>query len=192
MRARAHACLPGLFLMTDADRMRDPLPVLETLAAGTGVILRHYEWPRAQRESLARAVAIRCASRRLRLFIAADPYLAQRVGAFGCHLPERLGGKLPAWRRLFPRLRWTIAAHGEKSMIRARTSAPDAIILSPVFTTRSHKSARTLGVLRFEAWARRSSVPVIALGGITGHTARRLAGSHAAGLAAISGLSVNG
>lgn len=66
--------------------------------------------------------------------------------------------------------------------VRARASA---ILLSPVFPTRSHPGARVLGPVRFLLLARRSPVPVIALGGMTKRRAARLP---VWGWAAIDGL----
>ena len=51
---------------------------------------------------------------------------------------------------------------------------PDAVLLSPVFRTRSHPEAATLGPLRFRLLAQRARMPVIALGGMNADTAQRL------------------
>ncbi|WP_343868577.1 thiamine phosphate synthase, partial [Caenispirillum bisanense] len=59
----------------------------------------------------------------------------------------------------------------------------DAALLSPVFPTRSHPGAATLGPWRFSLWAGAARLPVVALGGVTAATARRL--GHAAGTAGI-------
>jgi thiamine-phosphate pyrophosphorylase len=48
------------------------------------------------------------------------------------------------------------------------------VLLSPVFATRSHPGAATLGPVRFRLLAARSLVPVIALGGMDTRRARRL------------------
>ena len=66
-----------------------------------------------------------------------------------------------------------------------RGGRADALVLSPVFATRSHPGAPPLGPLRFRLLARQARVPVIALGGMT---ARRAAALGAA-WAAIDGLS---
>jgi thiamine-phosphate pyrophosphorylase len=59
-------------------------------------------------------------------------------------------------------------------------------MLSPVFATRSHPGAESLGQVRFRLLARFASVPVIALGGMT---RRRAAALEALRWAAIDGLS---
>ena len=50
----------------------------------------------------------------------------------------------------------------------------DAVLLSPAFPTRSHPDAPTLGPSRFRLLAAHARMPVIALGGMTAGTARRL------------------
>lgn len=62
----------------------------------------------------------------------------------------------------------------------------DAVLLSPVFPTRSHPGAPCLGPVRFRALAAHSLVPVIALGGVDEKRARQLGWPN---WAAIDGLS---
>ena len=50
----------------------------------------------------------------------------------------------------------------------------DAVLLSPVFATRSHPGAPSLGPLRFLLMAQKAALPVIALGGMTAQRAARL------------------
>ncbi len=76
-------------------------------------------------------------------------------------------------------------AHSLSEIAAAVRAGADAVLLSPVFATRSHPGARTLGPVRFLLLARQSPVPVIALGGMT---RRRAAALPVAGWAAIDGL----
>jgi thiamine-phosphate pyrophosphorylase len=80
----------------------------------------------------------------------------------------------------------TAAVHGRRGLARARRLRADAVLVSPVFPTRSHPGARALGPLRWAALARRAGRPAIALGGIGPGNAGRLP-RWAAGLAAIDG-----
>lgn len=185
-RTRAQA-FPGLILMTDAERLADPRPAIESLPRGSAVILRHYGV--ADRAALARALAALCRGRGLVFLVAGDPRLAVAVGADGLHLPEALVRRERQWR-LWRRPGWlvTAAAHSLAAVMRAVRAGVDAVLVSPVFPTGSHPEAAPLGSLRFAAIARRSPVAVYALGGVTAETARRLAGSGACGFAAIRGL----
>ena len=89
------------------------------------------------------------------------------MGADGCYGPTRLIRPGPALLRL-------ATAHSLRE-IRLATRA-DAVLLSPVFPTRSHPGGKVLGPVRFREIARQARLPVIALGGMTPHSARRLAG----------------
>jgi thiamine-phosphate pyrophosphorylase len=181
-RARKRAAgLPALFFLTDEKRTPDPLAIARRLPRGTGIILRHYD--DANRAALALALARIARARGLVLFIAADPILALAVGAAGVHWPE---GLLPQTRR-YPgsrRLLITAAAHSPRAIICIRNKA-DAVLLSPVFPTKSGAAKCPLGALRFAQWVRGAPLPVYALGGITARNVQRLAASGAAGLAAI-------
>jgi thiamine-phosphate pyrophosphorylase len=179
--------LPPLILMTDGERLADPIPVVETLPSGAAVILRHYGDP--GRDALAFRLAAVCRARGLRLLIAEDAGLAIRVGASGIHLPEsRMRRPGRAWRtRHRPGWLVTAAAHSRNALMRAALAGVDAVLLSPVFPTRSHPGAAPIGPLRFAAWVRECPLPVYALGGVSLQSARRLASSGAAGFAGIGG-----
>ncbi len=185
MRRGSHR-LPALLLLTDSLRLPDPRALLPRLPAGSAVILRHAD-PKA-RAALAAQLAPLCRRHRLLLLVAGDPALALRVGAAGVHWPER---ELPRgrWRRPRRTMLVTAAAHGKAAIQAARRAGVDAVLVSPVLPTRSHPGAPVLGIWRFVALVARAPLPVYALGGINRHTARRLAGSGAAGIAAIGGLS---
>ena len=69
----------------------------------------------------------------------------------------------------------TIAtAHDMQEIAQANRIGADAVMLSPVFPTRSHPGGAVLGPARFRALAHHAQMPVIALGGMTGGTAKRL------------------
>ena len=175
--------LPPLILMTDEARLADPAAAMAGLPRGSAVILRHYADP--HREALGRRLLALSRGAGVRLLIAGDARLADRLGADGLHLPEwmaRRGGA--AWRR-WRRPDWlvTAAAHSPAALWQARRAGADAALLAPVFATDSHPDAAPLGALRLAAWCRRAPLPVYALGGMTAETARRLAPGPAAGIA---------
>ncbi|HJO70073.1 MAG TPA: thiamine phosphate synthase [Rhodospirillales bacterium] len=185
LRARWHACVPPMILMTDAARMPEPEPMVAALPAGSAVILRHYEI--GDREPLARALLRLCRARGVKLLIAADVRLARAVGADGIHLPEALVRCDPTQARARRGPGWivTAAAHGPRALRRAWRARADAALVAPVYATVSHPERPALGPLRFAALCRASPIPVYALGGITAESAKRLAHSGAAGIAAI-------
>jgi thiamine-phosphate pyrophosphorylase len=182
-RGRDGRILPPLVMITDTERQGDPLVFLGRLPPGSMVILRDYDHP--DRARLAQDLARACRRLGLLFLVAGSPELAARVRADGIHLPERLAHRARDARRRHEHWLITVAAHGAPAIRRARDVGADAVLLGPVFPTRSHPAARTLGPSRFAALVTRAELPVYALGGISAETARHLALSGAVGLAAI-------
>ena len=67
-----------------------------------------------------------------------------------------------------------VTAHSLHEIGMAQRLRADAVLLSPVFPTRSHPGTNVLGPVRFRLLARHAQVPVIALGGVNAHRARGL------------------
>lgn len=177
--------LPPLLLMTDEERLPDPLTALDRLPAGSGVILRHYGSP--QRGALGAALRAATRARKLMLLVAGDIDLALRLSADGFHLPDH--GIAARWRlKVPPHWLVTAAAHSEASLTRAWLLGVDAAILSPVFPTASHPGRKALGVTNFARLVASTSMPIYALGGVSDESAPLLRNSGAAGIAGISGL----
>ncbi len=180
------SALPALWLLSDTLRLADPRAAIGRLPAGAGFIFRHYDHP--QREALARTLLRLCRKRRIIFLLAGDWQMAVRIQADGAHFPEALAHHARAIRRIKPDALVTVAAHGLYAAHRARRVGADAALLSPVFATQSHPGGDVLGTVRFADIARKSPLPVIALGGVTPANARRLKGSGAVGIAGISGI----
>jgi thiamine-phosphate pyrophosphorylase len=184
-RARGKA-LPRLFFFTDPARAPDPEAAVGRLPRGAGVVYRAFGAP----DAVARGRRIvRLARRRgLMVLAGADAALAARIGADGVHLPERAAGAALGLRRLRPGWIVTCAAHSAPAIARARRAGADAVFVSPVFASASPSAGRPLGPLRFAELVRGARLPVYALGGIDAATARQIARSGAAGLAAVEAL----
>lgn len=170
---------PSLYFFTDPERTPDPVAVAKRLPRGTAVVYRHFGAD--DRAAIARRLREVCRSRGLVLLIAADPGLAQRVGADGVHWPEK---RLQAPRELAVGL-VTASAHSATGLARAARFGADVCVLAPVFPTRSASGRRALGLFRASQIARAAPLPVIALGGVNADTAPRLVGRGFAGLAAV-------
>jgi len=96
------------------------------------------------------------------LLLAGPAEQAQAWGADGSH------GRGPgAGLRSAP-------VHGLREILAAERDGAALLFLSPVFETRSHPEARTLGPANFNRLARRTDLPVIALGGVNDVRVRRL------------------
>jgi thiamine-phosphate pyrophosphorylase len=172
--------LPDLWLISDARNDAALNEALRRLPRGSGFVYRHYHLPDAER--VARWFdLLRVARARGHVAVLADSALTAREwGADGIY---------GAPRALWPTrgdLLTLATAHGLADIGLANRMRADAVLLSPAFPTRSHPEAATLGPLRFRLLAQRARMPVIALGGMNAHTARRLAWPR---WAAIDGLS---
>lgn len=165
--------LPRIWLMTDERAGAALWEALAGLPRGAGVIFRHHATPPAERRRLFERV--RQVARRNGLVLV----LAGPAGwrADGVHGRTRNTPRKPPLR--------TAPVHNMQEIARARSIGADLLLLSPVFATRSHPGAATLGRWRFAALAARAGIPVIALGGMDPRRARRLAPLGAYGWAAI-------
>lgn len=162
-----HRNIPRLWLMTD-ERVNedDLLAAVRRLPRGSGLIFRHYGLDRHARRALfdhVRAIARR---RGIAILLAGGAGLAAAWGADGWH---GLGQDRRRGRFLH-----SAPAHDVRQMRGAERAGVDLLFVSPIFPTRSHPGARSLGRVRFGLLARQAREPVIALGGMTAHRARGL------------------
>jgi len=182
---RAH--LPAVFFVTDPSRTPDPVAAVMGLPRGAGVIYRGFGRPEARQTAQALAKIAR--QRGLVLLIGADAGLAARVGADGVHLPERTLHKVRSIRQHHPNWLVTGAVHSSKALQTAGRLGLAAALLSSAFPSRSSSATGALGPVRIAGLTRSARLPVIALGGVNGRTAKRLVGTGVAGFAAVDGLS---
>lgn len=160
--------LPRLWLLSDErnDAVLDAR--LAEFREPVGFVYRHYHLAPAER--VARFLALAHLARtRGHLVILSDSALTAREwGADGIY-----GAPLA----LYPRrcdLVQVATAHDMREIAQANRIGADAVMVSPVFPTRSHPGARALGATRFRTLASHALMPVIALGGMTSQTAHRL------------------
>lgn len=182
-----------LIAMTDAARAPDPEAALRRLPRGAALIWRAYDGE-PERDELRRLTSL-ARRRGILLLVAGAPHLAARTGIVGLHLPERELRRPRSGPYMIPRflpapgLALTAACHSQIAIRRAAAAGVDAVLISPVFATKSHVGARPLGLLRFASLARLAvslGLAPYALGGITAEAqARRLMGTSATGIAGI-------
>lgn len=178
--------LPRLLFVTDPARTPDPGPIAARLPAGAGVVYRPFGAP----DALSRAQALRSIATRhgLVLLIGGDAALAAACDADGVHLPERAIADAPGLQAAHPAWIITAAAHSLAAARRAGAAGCDAVLVSPVFASRSPSAGPAMGVEAFTALVRAAPLPVYALGGVNARTAAQLTGSGAQGLAMVEGL----
>jgi thiamine-phosphate pyrophosphorylase len=151
--AKRHA-LPDIWMISDARNDARIEQALRACRAAAGLMFRHYHL---------------AAARRAR-FDSAGQHGARAHG----HLVIALAGSaargaaLEGGRGLWsacgsarggPALLRLVTAHSLREMAQAHQARADAILLSPVFATRSHPGAQTLGPVRFRLLARHAPDP---------------------------------
>lgn len=183
-RTSAFGRLPPLVLMTDDERLPDPVAAARALPRGSLIVLRARQ--ASHRAKLAAALMPVVRAKRLYLSVSGDPELAARIGAHGVHLPEARAREAARWRSLRPGWLITVAQHSLRTSPAGRYA--DALFVSPIFGTASHPGRAAIGALRLAAYAHNSIRPLYALGGINARNARALNGARLAGLAAIGTL----
>ncbi|MBJ26573.1 MAG: thiamine monophosphate synthase [Alphaproteobacteria bacterium] len=177
--------LPPIFFLTDMNKFKNPEVICQQLPTGSGVIFRDYEI--SDRKLRASTLAKVCAEHGLILFIGEDRDLALSVGADGVHYKENT--ITSAFKSMKDKkLIVTAATHTFNSILMAKEAGADAVLLSPVFRTKSHPEATPLGISKFRDWTNRSPLPVYALGGISSDNAHKLLSTKAIGIAAIEGV----
>lgn len=184
----------SLIAMTDPERFAVPEEMLQLLPRGSVLIWRAYG--ESASPSRMRTLAALVRSKGSVLLIAGHPQAGSQIGIDGLHLPERAlrrrfeNGYVRLADRGNARLAVTAACHSERAVLAAAAAGVDAVLISPVFPTRSHPEAKPLGVIRFAhlaRFARHLGLAPYALGGIANEAdVQRLKGTGAAGIAGIS------
>ncbi|OWK29157.1 thiamine phosphate synthase [Sphingomonas mucosissima] len=151
--------VPTLWLMTD-ERMGDDLwRAVRRLPRGAGIVFRHHATPQAERRRLFARLLRVARARGLVLVRAGD---ARMAGEMGVH--RGLSAGLVTW-----------PVHDRREAQSARRAGAGAAFVSPVFATRSHPGASSLGARGAARLARTLPMARIALGGMD---ARRLRALH--------------
>jgi thiamine-phosphate pyrophosphorylase len=181
--------LPHLIYLTDESHLIDPTAFISQLPRKAGIIFRHYKL--RNRLRLAQKIKQICKDRDLTFIISKDVKLASILNADGLHLPEYLAVtpnfRFRAWKNK-PNKILTAAAHSRQAIMRIKNLGFDASLVSPVFETKSHQSARYLGAVGFQTLISSSSTPAFALGGLNNKTAKLLKNTNAIGIAGIRGI----
>ena len=170
--------LPDIWLVSDQRNDTMLERVLSRLPRGNGLIFRHYHLPHAERRARFAALARHARRYGHRAILSGTAREARRWGADGVY------GAPGSLKRGSAILR-IVTVHSLRELSAAHRARADAVVISPVFPTRTHPTARTLGAARFRLLAARARVPVIALGGMTAERARHVGGAK---WAAIQGL----
>lgn len=184
--AKTRFAIPNTWLMTD-ERVKeaDLLRAVQRLPVGAGVILRHYSWSGRKRRRLLAHIRAAGKGRHLLVLLAGKPGRAVRWGVDGWHGSARSGGEQGQRSR---GLVHSMSVHNLAELRAAHRAGAELVFISPLFATRSHPDSKSLGAYRFAEIARRSRVPVMALGGVSPRHAALVRELGASGFGAIDGL----
>lgn len=159
------AMLPSAWFLTDDNRLHKPEDFIPSLPGDCGVILRDYGLEADIRQRRAETLAALCQQQKRPLLIAGDPDLAKSIGANGVHLSEKILYRFDL-EQLPSDWIITSSCHGLASLSYLTHPRLSALLVSPVFPTKSHENAPTLGVSGLENIARQTTKPLYALGGV--------------------------
>lgn len=183
--------LPALIFMTDQDAQPMPENIIAKMPKGAMVIFRDYQ--HQNRTDLGKALCYICKARGVKFIVAGDLTLCLMLGADGIHLPEYMVGETKNIRADHKDLLITTAAHGEQAVSRAQSCGVDAILLAPIFPTKSHMRTignpkSCLGRDKLKYICGKYKIAIYALGGITQINAAELMDTGITGIATIRGL----
>lgn len=183
--------MPRVIFMTDNEAQPFPEDVIERLPCESIVVLRDYDHD--DRENLGKALRYICRTKGIKFFVAGDITLSLMLDADGIHLPEYMLSDAEKIKQDYPSLLMSIAAHHEITVAKAERLDLFAVLLSPIFPTKSHPEtftdkSKTIGIKRLNEVCEKYKIPVYALGGINEQTAQELLNSNIAGFAGIRGL----
>jgi len=159
--------LPDLWLLSDERNDAQLEAALDLLPSGSGFIFRHYHLDPAERRKRFDDLASSCRGSGHLFVLSGTSQDARDWGAEGAYGPARRLGRVEGIARF-------ATVHDLLEMSRAERYGIDAMFLSPVFPTRSHRDGRHLGKEQFRFMASKAKAPVIALGGMTFERAEEL------------------
>lgn len=182
---------PCIMLVTDRSQCHGatlPEVVRGAVEAGVAVVqFREKDLPAG--EQLKLGAQVQQNVRGKALFIVNDRVdVALALDADGVQLPESglpvgQARELLGSDRLIGR-----SVHSLQGAVAAEQAGADYIIFGPVHTTSSHPGAQPAGMQALRQVAQAVSIPVLAIGGISGENIRQVLQAGAAGAAVMSGI----
>lgn len=182
--------MPRLIFMTDNKAQPRPEDIISKMPPGSMVILRDYD--DENRFNLGQALRYVCRQRDIKFFVAGDLSLALILEADGLHLPEYMLDDAEQIKCDHPTLLLSSAAHSEEAVKKASDLNLFAVLLSPIFPTKSHPETfnddgKIIGIQKLTEIANNYKIAIYALGGINSNTAKKIINSNIAGFAGIRG-----
>jgi thiamine-phosphate pyrophosphorylase len=190
---------PPLLLVTDRRRFPPPAPgrafadeewraLDAAIGAGVGALqLREKDLDGRALHARAEQLTARCRDAGVALIVNGRADVALAAGASGVQLPAD-GLPVAAARSLLgPDRLIGSSVHGDEEL--ARSAGSDFLLFGPVYETPAKRRfGAPQGLDRLAAFARRATVPVIAVGGISPQRVAEVVRSGAAGVAVIGAI----
>ena len=176
---------PPLIFITDQHRCSNPEIIASNLPRGSAVLLRDYGL--SDRKLLGQRLRRVCRDNNLIFLVAGNGPLAITLSADGIHFREAQIPQVRSWRIRHPNWLVTVSTHSEESIRKAARGGADAALISPIFPSDSHPTAKPLGVTKLSHLISSVPIPLYALGGITPKNQARLTNLSLLGIAGISG-----
>ncbi|MEP3051869.1 MAG: thiamine phosphate synthase [Erythrobacter sp.] len=158
--------LPNLWLLSDERNDGALEQAIARLPRGSGFVFRHYHLTLTDRRTRFASLLPLLRAGSHWAIASTTPEIALGWGADGVYGAAAEQPRAEA--------KWIATAHDAEEISAANHVAVDAVMLSPVFPTRSHPDAKVLGTDGFHRLARASACPVIALGGMNAERAKQL------------------
>ena len=180
---------PPLLLITDRTQARKPLADILGAAFAAGcrwASVREKDLPIADQIALARSLLPIARQFGARLTLHGDPAAARGAGVDGAHLAA--GGDSAAARTMLgPEALIGLSVHTPAEA--ASAGAADYIVAGPAHETASKPGyGPALNASGISAIAKRSPIPVIAVGGLAAHNLSDIMKAGAAGIAVMGGI----
>ena len=181
-----------LYAVTDSRRLWGRT-LLDTVAAAldggaTFVQLREKELSPAALLEEARALAKLCHARHVPFVVDDNVEVALAAGADGVHVGQSDMEALDVRAKLGPDKLIGVSAHTVEEALLAEKQGADYLGVGAVFPTSSKSDVGEMSYETLKAICKAVSIPVVAIGGISGENVGKLAGSGICGVAVISAI----
>lgn len=186
--------LPRLHLVTDDAVLADAsFPetadhVLARCGSGLALHLRGHGTTGAKLHALGEHLAASTLRHGAWLIVNDRIDIARAVRANGVQLGERSLAVADARALLGAGARIGCSVHGPAEAQQVQADGADFVVLGTIYETASHAGRRAAGVELVERTAARTSLPIIAIGGITPERVKAVARAGAYGVAVLSGV----
>ena len=172
-----HKYLPNLFIFLDQYDNK----IFENNNINIGIIYRNYNNPNRETELIK--IARACKQKRYQLYVSNDIKLMLKAKADGIYIPAY--NKSKKFLNLEKKNIIILgSAHNQKEIQEKISQKCKAVFLSPAFYVK--KSAKYLGIYKFNYLSRARKINILALGGINEQNIRQLRLLNIKGLGGIS------